>query len=85
MFNRGSVVIPEDIERRLTAKRNNERVRLTANAMNAVAIAIVGVTIIAPSLNSSFAWDAKHGILVLLAAVLYLGAMAMFAFYRSED
>lgn len=74
---------PEDIERRLRAKRMNERVKLAASTINAVGLAIVGVTVLVPIMAGtagllSFAWIAA-------AFILHLSAQAAFGLLRSED
>lgn len=41
-----------DQERRLAAKRNNERVKLVVTSLNAIALAIFGTAFVMPAVNN---------------------------------
>lgn len=74
---------PEDIARRLRAKRVNERIKLAASTVNAVGLAVVGVTVLVPIMAGtagilSVAWIAA-------AFVLHLMAQVVLGNLQSED
>lgn len=73
----------DDKARRLSAKRNNERVKLAASTMNAISLTTFGAAFILPSVTGGAATPAP--IWVIVAAVLHVGAHALFRFLRSED
>ena len=76
----------EDRRRRLAAKRNNERVKLGATALNAIAIAIVSVAVVLPAISApDLLLTGRAWILLLAAIVLHLVAHAALSFLRSED
>ena len=47
----GTDVTPEQ-ERRLAAKRSNERVKLAATSLNAIALAVLGTAFVIPAINN---------------------------------
>ena len=73
----------EDKQRRLTAKRNNERVKLVVSTTNTLAITILGAVFVLPLVNGSISC------MVLIcfpaALVLHLVAHAALWFLHSED
>jgi hypothetical protein len=72
---------PEDRERRLAAKRNNERVKLAAGALNALSIATAGAAFVIPAIvGQGIQW-----IWLPASAALHLCAQAVFQFMKSED
>lgn len=73
----------EDKVRRLAAKRNNERVKLAAGTLNAMALTTFGAAFILPSINGAAA--PLSVIWIPAVAALHLGAHAVFRFMRSED
>lgn len=73
----------EDKKRRLAAKRNNERVKLFANSLNAVALTILGAAFILPSVNGGLL--SLTVIWIPVAVALHLGAQATLGLLRSED
>lgn len=73
----------EDRARRLAARRNNERVKLAATTLNAIALTTFGAAFILPSVNGGMA--APPIIWILAAAALHSGAYAVFRLMRSED
>ncbi len=75
-----------DQERRLFAKRNNERVKLIVTSLNAVALAILGAAFLVPALaNPAVLLSSGPWALVLIALTLYFGAHAVLQFLRSEE
>ena len=57
---------PEDVARRIAAKRNNERIKLIATALNATAIAIIAAAVIVVA-SPAFLLTTKPWILLLVA------------------
>lgn len=78
-----SELTPLDRARRLAAKRNNERVKLVASTLNAIALTTFGAAFILPTVNAGMA--APPLIWILAAVTLHLGAQAVFRLLRSED
>lgn len=75
-----------DQERRLAAKRNNERVKLLANAVNAAALAVLGAAFIIPAVNNPASLLAPGPwLLLLLAVAIHASAHAVFGLFRSEE
>lgn len=74
---------PEDRLRRLIAKRNNERVKLAAGTLNAMALTTFGAAFIILLINGNA--GPFPLIWIPLAAALHLGAHVAFRFMRSED
>ena len=74
---------PEDIERRLRAKRANERLKLAASTLNTIGLTLFGTAIVIPLaagvLNPySLVW-------IFVAAGLHYAAQLVLARLRSED
>lgn len=77
---------PEQKQIRLRAKRQNERVKLMANLLNAVAIAVIAVTIVIPSVaDPQFLLTAKPYVLLSVALVLHIAAQVFLGLLQSED
>lgn len=75
-----------DRERRLAAKRNNERVKLIATSLNAIALAVFGAAFVVPAIaNPAVLLSAGPWILMSAALALHLGAHAVLRFLRSEE
>ena len=73
-------------ERRLAAKRNNERVKLIATSLNAIALAIFGAAFVVPALaNPAALQSSSPWILVRVALALHPGVHAVLRFLRSEE
>jgi hypothetical protein len=77
---------PEAANRRLAAKRHNERTKLLANAFHAMSLGVIGAGVIIPAVAfpaklltlETLAW-------VLIAVGLHSAAQAVLQFLRSED
>lgn len=74
---------PEDVERRLRAKRWNESLKLTASTLNTIGLTLFGTAIVVPlvagGLNLySIAW-------IIVAASLHFLAHVALGRLRSED
>jgi hypothetical protein len=69
-------------ERKLRAKRTNERVKLTAVSLNTLALAIVAAAFVIPGVTSldnvRWAW-------IPIGFILHLLAHAVLGFMKSED
>lgn len=75
-----------DAERRLAAKRANERIKLVYTTANAFAIGIVGAAFIVPGVSSLFPLiEVRRGIWLLIAAGLHIVAHLFIGRLRSED
>jgi len=72
--------------RKLAAKRQNERIKLVASALNAISLGIIGAAIIVPGTTSiaSLVEPSRLGWFVVAFAI-HLGAQFAFSFLRSED
>lgn len=76
----------ETVRRKLEAKRNNERVKLRANSMNAVALGILGAAFVVPGVSNGWTGSSPAIVIwILFALALHIGANWMFQFMRSED
>ena len=77
--------------RRLAAKRRNERVKLLANTSNALALGIIGATLIVPELSGSGVrmsagpFDWFRAFWILAAVVLHILAQLAFELMQGED
>lgn len=74
---------PEDIERRIKAKRFNERLKLFAGTLNTIGLTLFGSAVVIPFVAgaltiSAFIW-------IMLALALHLSAQAALKQLRSED
>ncbi len=73
-------------ERKLRAKRNNERVKLLATTLNALALGVAGAGVVVPGVTApemllkpaSLVW-------VLVAGGLHSGAQVVLQLLKSED
>ena len=75
-----------DQERRLAAKRKDERVKLIATSLNAVALAVFGAAFLVPAVaNPAVLLSSGPWILMLTALALHFGAHAVLQFLRSEE
>lgn len=75
-----------DQDRRLAAKRNNERVKLLANAVNATALAVLGAAFVIPALTNPISLlSPGPWLLLLLAVAIHSTAHAVFSLLRSEE
>ena len=76
----------ERTRRKLAARRNNERVRLLAQTINALAIGLVGAAILVPLVSAPetlLSWRTVAWI--IMAVSLHLLAQGIFVLLRSED
>ncbi|GLK77493.1 hypothetical protein GCM10008171_27470 [Methylopila jiangsuensis] len=74
---------PEDVERRLRAKRTNERLKLAASTSNAVGLTILGAAVLVPVTTGKASWFAA--LWILAAVALHVFAQAVLGVLRSED
>jgi hypothetical protein len=72
---------PEDRDRRLAAKRNNERVKLAASALNALSIGTAGAAFVLPAITA----QGVHWVWLPAALALHFCGQAVFRFMKSED
>ena len=75
-------VDPETSARKLRAKRNNERVKLTAVSLNTLALAILGAAFIVPGVTS---FDNVRWAWIPIGFALHLLAHVVLGFLKSED
>lgn len=78
-----SELSPEDIERRLRAKRANERLKLAATTANTLGMTMVGVAVLVPAVAGSASYASL--IWIAVAIVLHFGAQVALGLLRSED
>lgn len=71
-----------DTERKLAAKRTNERVKMLAGTLNALAIGILGAAFVVPGVTSL---ENVRWIWIPAALVLHLMAYVAYRFLKSED
>ena len=70
---------PVAAERKLRAKRQNERVKLLATTLNAPALGVAGAGTIVPGVTTpAVLLKSARLVWFLVAAVLHLGAQAVF-------
>lgn len=74
---------PEDVRRRIKAKRFNERVKLLTSTVNTAGLTILGSAILLPLVGSGF--RSLSLIWILVAAALHCVAQAILGGLRSED
>ncbi|WP_020180865.1 hypothetical protein [Methylopila sp. M107] len=74
---------PEDVERRLRAKRANERLKLAATTMNTLGMTTVGVAVLVPIVSGSATFASLAWIAV--AVVLHFAAQGVLGVLHSED
>jgi hypothetical protein len=73
----------KDVERRATAKRANEGIKLVANFLNALAVATLGAAFLLPALAGGL--QATTALWILLALALHFAGQAALRRLRSED
>lgn len=73
----------KDRQRRLAAKRINERIKLLVSTVNAVALTAFGAAFVLPTVNG--AMGSLSVIWIPGAVALHLVAHGLFQFLRSED
>ena len=73
---------PIDAERRLRAKRQNERLKLLVSFLNTLGLAVLGAAFVVPGINSlaSIQWS-----WVLAGIALHLTAQGVLQRLRSEE
>jgi hypothetical protein len=69
-------------ERKLRARRQNERLKLASTSLNTLSLAIVGAAFIVPGVVTL---EAVRWIWIPAAAVLHVSAHAVLRFLKSED
>ena len=69
-------------ERKLRARRQNERLKLASTSLNTLSLAIVGAAFIVPGVVTL---EAVRWIWIPVAAVLHVSAHAVLRFLKSED
>ena len=79
-------VDPDASARKLVAKRINERVKLFAGFLNALAIGVVGTALIVPVVQRlEELLDIQRIVWCCVGMALHLSAQAVFSLMRSED
>jgi Cu/Ag efflux pump CusA len=76
----------ERIQRKLAARRINERLKLLAQTINALGLGLAGAAIIVPLVSAPetlLSW--RTAIWIMIAISLHLSAQVAFTFLRSED
>ena len=77
---------PVASERKLKAKRQNERVKLLSSTLNALALGVMGAGIIVPGISApAVLLEPVRLIWFLAAALLHCGAHIVFQLLKSED
>ncbi len=75
-----------DRERRIVAKRNNEKLKLSATFMNGCAIALVGAAVILPLVNDpTQVFPLAHVWWFVAACGIHYGARRILGKMASED
>lgn len=75
-----------DAQRRLHAKRANERIKLLYSTANALAIGVLGAAIIVPGVTSlASLMELQRAIWFLVAVGLHCTGLAIVGLLRSED
>jgi hypothetical protein len=79
-------VDPEASERKLRARRANERVKLLSVTLNALALGVIGAGVIVPAVSSpAVLLEPARLVWILVGAALHCGAQMAFQLLRSED
>ena len=74
-----------DQERRLAAKRSDERVKLAATSLNAIGLAVLGTAFVIPAINNpSSLLSPSPWLLFLLAILIHSLAQGVFRLLRTE-
>ncbi|GLK79412.1 hypothetical protein [Methylopila turkensis] len=76
-------IVPEDAERRIRAKRINERLKLLASSVNTVGLTVLGAAVLVPFIGGTFTPAAL--VWILLAVGLHSVAQILLSWLRSED
>ncbi|GLK57000.1 hypothetical protein JOD31_003032 [Methylopila capsulata] len=76
-------IAPEDAERRIRAKRINERLKLLAGSVNTVGLTVLGAAVLVPFIGGTFTPAAL--VWILLAVGLHSVAQVLLSWLRSED
>lgn len=74
---------PNDIERRIRAKRLNERLKLSASSINTVGLTALAAAVIVPLTGGSLSLSAL--VWFLIAAGLHLVSHVVLGYLKSED
>jgi hypothetical protein len=69
-------------DRKLRARRQNERLKLASTSLNTLSLAIVGAAFIVPGVVTL---EAVRWIWIPIAAILHIAAHAVLRFLKSED
>jgi len=73
-------------DRKLASKRFNERVKLLANALNALSIAAMATALLVPAISGDLEKLTRANVIwFLFGVVLHLLAHLTFSLLRSED
>lgn len=82
----GGLALVSRAEERLAAKRLNEQTKLSANTLNALAIALLGAAVIIPGVsNPSALLSWEPWVLLFVAVGLHFVARAFLRLLRSEE
>lgn len=74
---------PEDIERRLRAKRYNEQLKLFAATLNTVGLTLFGSAVVIPFVGGGL--NLSAAVWIIPAVALHLSAQVALRKLRSED
>lgn len=74
---------PEDIGRRIGARRTNERLKLLATTLNTIGLTLFGTSIVAPMVAGGL--NVYASVWIMVAAGLHFGAHATPGKLRGED
>jgi hypothetical protein len=73
------------LDRKLAAKRINERLKLLANLLNSLAIGVIGAGVIVPGVRDPTHVTLQTLTWIAIGLALHLVGQIVFAFMRSED
>ncbi|PZQ14276.1 MAG: hypothetical protein DI565_12690 [Ancylobacter novellus] len=74
---------PDDIERRIKAKRFNERLKLFASTLNTIGLTLFGSAVVIPFVAGALTTSVI--VWIMLAVALHLSAQTGLKQLRSED
>lgn len=74
---------PDDVERRLRAKRFNEQLKLFAATLNTIGLTLFGSAVVIPFVAGAL--NVFAAVWIILAVALHLSAQAALRKLRSED
>lgn len=74
---------PAPSDRKLAARRNNERVRLLAATLNTIGLSVFGAAFLLPAINGVSRWAV--GAWIPVAIALHVLAHLVYGLLRSED